>query len=121
MTDTTAGSAQRIAGGSCNTDDGLGENYAALAVAIIERAIKDYDIVLEQLYVEHDPGRRIQLFTMKVDVETFFHSGWYETLTELDPNYLLKRTREIAKRSIKQKIRRRHLQEMAARNGGQLI
>ena len=121
MTDTMAGSAQRITGGSYNTDDGLGENYAALAVAIIEKAIRDYDVVLEQLYVEHDPGRRIQLFTLKVDVETFFHTAWFEVLTDLDPNYLLKRTREIATRSIKQKIRRRHLQEMAARKGGQLI
>lgn len=121
MTDMMAGSAQRITGGSYNTDDGLGENYAALAVAIIEKAIRDYDMVLEQLYVERDPGRRIQLFTLKVDVETFFHSDWFEALTELDPIYLLKRTREIATRSIKQKIRRRHLREMAARNGGQNI
>ena len=121
MIETMAGSAQRITGGSYNTDDGLGENYAALAVAIIERTIKDYDVVLEQLYVEHDPYRRVQLFAVKADVETFFHSDWYEVLTDLDPNYLLKRTREIATRTIKQKIRKRHLQEMAARNGGQVI
>ena len=121
MTDTMAGSARMIAGGSHSTDDGLGENYAALAVAIIAQGIKDYETVLKRLYVERNPHERIKQYTMKADVEFFFHSDWYDTLTSLDPDYLLKRTRDIATRSIKQEIRKRHLKEMTARNGGQLI
>ena len=121
MTDTIAGPAKRTTGGCRSTDDGLDENYAALAAAIIERAIRDYDVVLERLYVVRDPHERIRQYKIKVDVEMFFHSDWYETLTDLDPNYLLKRTREIATRRIKQKIRRRHLQGMATRKGGLFI
>ena len=120
MNELMAGYAQIIVGGRYNTDDGLGENYATLATAVIGKAIKDYDSVLERLYVERNPKERIALFAVKAEIESFFHSAWFSTLSDLNPHYLMRRTREIATKTIKQRIRKRHLQEVGAR-GGQII
>ena len=38
------------------------------------------------------------------EVESFFHSDWFEAISDLDGQYLLKRTREIIKRSLRVKI-----------------
>ena len=120
MNETMAGYAQIITCGRYNADDGLDGNYVALATAVIGKAIKDYDSVLERLYVERNPKERIALFAVKAEIESFFHSAWFSTLSDLDPHYLMRRTREIATKTIKQRIRKRHLQEVGAR-GGQII
>ena len=109
--------ATRIAGVGMSMDDGLNENYARLATAIVEQAVKDYDMVLESLYSKSDPLVRIKLFALKAELEAFFHSPWYETLTDLDAKYLMRRTREIATASIKRAIRKRHERQIAAKGG----
>ena len=120
MTDRIAISAQMITGGGYSVDDGLGENYESLSIAIIGQAVKDYDLVLEQLYAERNPRKRIALFAAKAEIESFLHSGWFSTLSDMDPDYLISRTREISMRSIKQKIRNRHRKEVAAKGGPEI-
>ena len=57
------------------------ECYENLANAIILQAVKDYKTVLFRL--EDHPNNRDAQFEKK-RLEGFFHSNWYNTLTDLD-------------------------------------
>lgn len=57
------------------------ECYENLANAIILQAVKDYKTVLFRL--EDHPNNRDAQFEKK-RLESFFHSNWYNTLTDLD-------------------------------------
>ena len=64
------------------------EAYENLANAIILSAVKDYRKALKRLSVNPESK------TAAADVaslERFFYSSWYETLTDLDPKYLVDR------------------------------
>lgn len=80
------------------TDVGV-ENLAA---AIIENTLKDYEAAYsQQLYLEGQRGRREELENAREEVERlekWFHSSWYEMLTNLDPDYLIKGVRERVRR-----------------------
>lgn len=67
--------------------------WQALANAIVEQAAKDYLAVLRLLKKYPDSvacQERARYF------ERFFHSGWYEILTEVNPDYLIQRLRKVA-------------------------
>ena len=87
---------------------GLTENYANLAAAIVGQACKDYEDIIVGLYFQKDQEKRLKLLQMKSETELFFQSSWYETLTEIDGNRLLQRIREIARQTIREKIRKQH-------------
>lgn len=67
--------------------------YQALANAIIEQAVKDYRAALKILR-RHPDSKAAMAEAM--ELERFFHSGWYGVLTEIDPDYLIKRLRKEA-------------------------
>lgn len=106
----TASGVHRLSSGSGSAkrhiDDagGLLENYEALANAIIIQAVKDYkDCLRRQL--RHPGGKeaegRAQYF------EKFFHSSWYEMLTDLDPDRLLSGVRELVKNEEAERRKKR--------------
>ena len=72
--------------------------YENLANAIIVQAAKDYKSVLRQLkkvpVPEPDapkPEKKgyEQLLTEKSEILRFFHSAWYRTLTNVDPQIII--------------------------------
>ena len=65
--------------------------YQALANAIIEQAVKDYRATLKVLR-RHPDSKAAMAEAM--EIERFFHSSWYGVLTEIDPDYLIKRLRK---------------------------
>ncbi len=65
--------------------------YENLASAIILRAVGDYRDALKCLdRFPHDRDSR----RTKTEVERFFRSGWFSTLTTLDPEVLIKKLSE---------------------------
>lgn len=67
--------------------------YQALGNAIIEQAVKDYRAALKILR-RHPDSKAAMAEAM--EIERFFHSGWYGVLTEIAPDYLIKRLRKEA-------------------------
>ncbi len=66
--------------------------YQELANAIIEQAAKDYRIALAY-HLKHPVNPRYQQNIC--EIERFFRSDWYDALTDLDGEYLI---REIRRR-----------------------
>jgi len=68
--------------------------YENLANAIILKAVGDYrDALKRQSRFPHDRDSS----RTKAEVERFFRSGWFSTLTTLDPEVLiLKLNREVS-------------------------
>ncbi|MBR6029416.1 MAG: hypothetical protein IKP40_10025 [Clostridia bacterium] len=67
------------------------EGYQGLANAIVEQAAKDYVSALR--FLKKHPGAKGAL-KEALEIEDFFHSEWYALLTDVDPDYLIKRLRE---------------------------
>lgn len=68
--------------------------YERLANAIILQAVKDYRRTLKRLSRRpHDSNSKED----KMDLEEFFRSGWFSTLTSLDPEVLIEKlTSEVS-------------------------
>lgn len=65
--------------------------YEQLANAIVIAAAKDYRAAIKKLA----RGRKCQAaLDMKEECLRFFRSGWFKTLTEIDPEYLIKKLDE---------------------------
>lgn len=67
------------------------DGYENLANAIILRAVKDYRKALRRLnrnFQNKDAKRTVS------EVERFFRSDWYKTLTSVDGELLIKKLRE---------------------------
>ena len=62
-----------------------------LAIGIIVMAAKDYRLALRQL--KRNPHNRAALEMVR-DCEQFFQSEYYETLTNVDGGYLIRKLRE---------------------------
>ena len=62
--------------------------YEMLANAIVLRAVKDYRDSLKKL--KKYPKNKSALYT-KREVERFFHSDWYASLTTVDPEMLIEK------------------------------
>lgn len=72
----------------------LAENpYERLANAIVLQAVSDYRAALRK--VRKHPKNREALDTA-LQIEKFFHSQWYQTLTSVDGEYLITQLREEA-------------------------
>lgn len=65
--------------------------YENLANAIILQAVKDYKWALHRLDVN---PRNQDAMHEKERLERFFHSPWYETLTDLDADRLIEGVKE---------------------------
>lgn len=64
--------------------------YENLVNAVVIRAAKDYRWALRMLKKHPDHEKAL---ASKKEVEDFFHSGWFEFLTDADGDYLLERLR----------------------------
>jgi hypothetical protein len=78
-------------------------NYENLANAIIETAVDDYRKALRRIKIHYSSAlnlvssfrmARLNDVIICLDVEDFFRSEWYYTLTDIDGDYLIKKLRE---------------------------
>ena len=70
----------------------LAENpYEKLANAIVLQAVSDYRAALKK--VKKNPNNR-DAINEALQIEKFFRSEWYQTLTSLDGEYLIERLRK---------------------------
>ena len=71
--------------------------YENLSNAIIEQAVKDYrdDLLFLKTYISEDNYKYRKHLSSKVELEKFFHSGLFSTLTNLDGDYLMKRVQKL--------------------------
>lgn len=67
--------------------------YHVLANAIIIQAVKDYKSAIQTLRKNPESKKAMK---EALELEEFFHSGWYRTLTGVDAEYLLDRLRKEA-------------------------
>ena len=67
-----------------------GDPYANLANAIVVQAAKDYMTALKKLKRSRSNKAALQEV---MDLERFFHSGWYGELTSVDPDFLIRELR----------------------------
>ena len=78
-----------------------------LAAAIVKMAADDYVKVLRKLWRKGaDIKSKRRLIVEKTELEGFFHSGWYEMLTDIDPDRLMYQCRITAKEKEKAAIER---------------
>ena len=83
--------------------------YDELAMAIIKQAVKDYVKVIRKLWDKKVTViQKRNLMLEKADLEGFFNSGWYEWLTDINPDKLMAQCRVIAKEKEKQAIEKRN-------------
>ncbi len=71
--------------------------YQALANAIVELAVKDYKKALKQHC--RFPNNK-DYDDAVTSLERFFRSGWYETLTDLDGEYLMTGVRRMVRKEV---------------------
>lgn len=103
--------AERLTGGvSANLDDG----YQELIAAVIRQAVKDYVSVLLRLFSKPDGAKRTALEMQKTELEGFFHSEWYASITDLDGDRLISAARRQAMEKAKEAIRRKHRKKLVA-------
>lgn len=95
------------------------ECYAELANAIVLQAFKDYRKALFKLVQEPEEWKHR---SSKKKLERFFHSKWYRTLTELDPEILMQEAKRQADINVERwergraKARERAERKAAKRN-----
>ena len=65
--------------------------YQNLDNAIVAQAAQDYLSALKKL--KKNPRNRMAM-DEAMQLEKFFHSGWYGVLTGVDPDYLIRKLRE---------------------------
>ena len=65
--------------------------WEALANGIVEQAAKDYRAALKTL--RRYPDSKAAM-AAAMEIEEFFHSPWYGTLTQIDPDYLIDKLRK---------------------------
>ncbi len=69
----------------------MDDRYEDLANAIVLQAVKDYRDSSKRL--KKYPNKDTDLFTIQ-EVEQFFRSDWYSTLTTIDPEILIRKLKE---------------------------
>lgn len=69
----------------------MNDTYERLANAIILQAVKDYRNALKRL--KKHPRNETALYTRR-EVERFFRSDWYTSLTTVDPEMLILKLNE---------------------------
>ena len=65
--------------------------YEALANAIVLQACEDYRTALRKL--KKNPKNQ-EAMSEAMECERFFRSGWYQALTSVDGEYLIRKLRE---------------------------
>lgn len=70
--------------------------YERLANAIILQAVADYRVALKK--IKANPKNK-QAIDEALDIERFFRSGWYQHLTNVDGEYLIRRLQDEVRQS----------------------
>ena len=70
--------------------------YERLANAIVLQAVDDYRRALRA--VKRNPSNK-NAIDEAINIERFFRSGWYGTLTSIDGEYLIRRLQEEIRQS----------------------
>ena len=66
-----------------------GDPYQNLANGVVMQAAKDYIKAIREGYRKRDEKRHL---------ERFFRSAWYKELTKVDPEWLIRKLQEEARR-----------------------
>ena len=77
--------------------------YERLANAIILQAVSDYRTALKK--IKAHPKNR-QAIDEALEIERFFRSGWYQQLTTVDGEYLIRRLQEEIRQSKSIRVKR---------------
>lgn len=85
--------------------------YENLANAIILQAVKDYKWALHQLDV--NPKNRDAMHE-KERLERFFHSPWYEALTDLDADRLIEGVQERVRQEAAKRRKKKATVEVSS-------
>ena len=70
--------------------------YERLANAIVLQAVSDYRVALKK--IKAHPKNR-QAIDEALEIERFFRSGWYQQLTSVDGDYLIRRLQDEIRQS----------------------
>lgn len=83
--------------------------YADLVAAIVGQAVKDYIKLLRKLWKKDSTIQtKRKLILEKMELESFFHSEWYEALTDMDPDRLISMCQDTAlEQEKKQRLRQK--------------
>ena len=108
---------QAMIHGTMAGHDGIG--YSAdspildLAAAIVKAAVDDYVKTLRNLWSRNlNISRKRKLIIEKTELEEFFHSSWYEMLTDIDPDFLVYQCKILAKEKEKKAIERENMKRI---------
>ena len=83
--------------------------YLDLAAAVVKTAADDYIKILRKLWSRKlELHQKRKLIVKKAELEEFFHSSWYEMLTDIDPDRLMYQCKLCAKEREKEAIERRN-------------
>ena len=77
--------------------------YERLANAIILQAVTDYRVALKK--IKAHPKNR-DAINEALEIERFFRSGWYQQLTSVDGEYLIRRLQEEVRQSESTRVKR---------------
>lgn len=69
----------------------VGNPYENLANAIIVKACDDYRVALKK--IKHNPKNK-DAIDEALSLERFFRSQWYQTLTDVDGEFLIRKLRD---------------------------
>ena len=99
-----------IAGGTLpgGASGSMEECYENLVAAIVKQAVRDYERILVQLFSRPAGEKQIRLNMEKVELEVFFHSAWYGTLTDIDGDRLIRTVRSHALDKTKEMVRKKN-------------
>ena len=108
---------QAMIHGTMAGHDGIG--YSAdspildLAAAIVKAAVDDYVKTLRNLWsLNLGISRKRKLIIEKTMLEEFFHSSWYEMLTDIDPDFLVYQCKILAKEKENKAIERKNMKRI---------
>ena len=90
----------------------MDDNYQELVIAIIKQAERDYERVLLRLFLRLAGAKRVELLKEKAELEGFFRSSWYQTLTDVDGDKLIELARLTAMENAKAAIRRKQKKKL---------
>lgn len=95
------------------TESHGGDQYNELAAEIVLQAVKDYVSIIRQLWKRDlTMKEKRKLIVEKMDLEEFFHSGWFGVLTDIDPDSLMQNCRIRAIEKEKEEIKRQNLKRI---------
>lgn len=80
--------------------------YEELAANIVFQAVKDYVSIIRGLWLGEGKGakKKRAILLEKLELEAFFHSGWYGMLTDIDPDTLIDRCKVLGKQKAREAV-----------------